>query len=125
LALSKITSPKNFSAKKLPTNNNPEEQPERSIFRLQGFFRAKYSAKNSPSVDSSGQKIIQRRIFRPNEKLMVALRRRIIRAKNFPAKNFPPLRKISVALWRRIIRRRIFRLQGFFSSEKLSGEDYS
>jgi hypothetical protein len=38
-------------------------------------------------------KLLGRRIFRLNEKITVALRRRIIRAKNYPAKNFPPKRK--------------------------------
>jgi hypothetical protein len=52
------------------------------IFRLQGFFRAKnYTAKNTPSEESSGGRIPRQRIFRPNKSITVA--------KNSPAKNHP------------------------------------
>jgi hypothetical protein len=69
-------------------------------------------------------------LCRPTEKITVALQRRIIRAKNFPRKNVRPNKKISVASWRRIFLAKNhpaknFRLQGFFSSEELSGKEFS
>jgi hypothetical protein len=71
------------------------------IFRLQDFFRAK----NTPSEESSGRRILQQRIIRA-----------------FPSEELSG----EGSSGRKILRRRNFRLRGFFfSSEEFSGEELS
>jgi hypothetical protein len=89
---------------------------------------------NTPSEEFSGQRILRRRIFRPNKKITVA---KNSPAKNHPAKNFPSEelsgeescgRKFSASgeffFERRILRRRIIRAKNS-PSEELSGEEFS
>jgi hypothetical protein len=67
-------------------------------------------------------------LCRPTEKITVALQRRIIRAKNFPAKNFPPLQKNIGSFLAKNFPSQESSGEEFpppFSSEELSGEEYS
>jgi hypothetical protein len=103
---------KNFPAKNYPAKNYPaknfflslslslslakkfpsEESSGEEFSASRDFFRAKnYPAKKTPSEESYGQRILRRRIFRPNKKITLAriLRQGIIQAMNFLAKNYP------------------------------------
>jgi hypothetical protein len=83
-------------------------------------------AKNHPSEELSGEELSGEEFSALTKKISVALWRRIFLAKNHPMENFSPP---GIFFERRIIRRRILIAKNSpaknHPSEKLSGEEFS